>query len=399
MIVSLRTNVAWYVAAGLMVFACTWMGMSGAPVVFRHAVLPIGLVAAAILFAPRLRHAGPALALAAPALPALMLFFILVGIGGMANHGATFAAMSHDFWHADLPVAPDRRPVLPAIAWLLPPFPLLYAIVWYGGFMALFLAAWVYLGKQGLAPIERFSLLTASILAYLLIIPGYTEVLTFLVALLCWRAELTAAEKCVAAAVMIGGHEVAGAFALAFLAIEAPAADRRGWIGAAVYLYLIYIAGFVLAAGGGLGHDLLAATRPAAAHPETAWQLDMAHPWRCAIGILAAYKLSWMVVPVAVRVPKVRLHAVCVALALPLVFIAVDTSRIVQFGSLSLFAAVAGVWPRLHPRLRQSLTIGTLVLPSICEGTKAMPAWGKGAYAVYLLVAQHFGITLGGMAF
>ena len=72
-------------------------------------------------FAPRLRGVGPAAARAAPALPALMLFMVLVGSGGMVNHGAFFATMSHDFWHADLLVAPDRRPVLPAIAATLPP--------------------------------------------------------------------------------------------------------------------------------------------------------------------------------------------------------------------------------------------------------------------------------------
>jgi len=396
---SVRSSPSWYAAAGLLVFACTWMGQQGAAAALRHAAIPLVLIAAAALFAPRLRFAGAACTKAAPALPALMMFLILVGIGGMANHGATFAAMSHDFWHADLLIAPDRRPVLPAIAYTFPPFPFPYAIVWYGSFCALFLAAWRYLGEQGLTPLERFSLLTASILAYLLIIPGYTEVLTFLVALLCWRAELTTAEKCVAAAMMIGGHEVGGAFAIAFLAIEATPAERRAWIGVAIYLYAIYIAGFLLAAGGGLGHDLVAATRPAAAHPQTAWQLDLAHPWRCIIGIVAAYKLFWLLVPAALRVPRVRLHAACVALAVPLVFIAVDTSRIVQFGSLSLFAVVAGVWPRLNARLRQALTIGTLLLPSICEGTMAVPAWGKGLYAIYLLAAQCFGITLGGMAF
>jgi hypothetical protein len=396
---SVRSNPVWYAAAGLMVFVCTWMSEQGAPVVLRHAVIPLVLIAAALLFAPRLQFAGAACMKAAPALPALVMFLMLIGIGGMANHGAKFAAMSYDFWHADLLMAPDRRPVLPAIAYILPPFPFPYAIVWYAGFCALFLVAWGYLREQGLAPLEQFSLLTASILAYLLIIPGYTELITFLVALLCWRAELTTAEKCVAVAIMIGGHEVAGAFAIAFLAIEAAPADRRAWMGVAIYLYFIYIVGFILAAGGGLGHDLVAATRPAAAHPETAWQLDVAHPWRCIVGILAAYKLFWLILPAAFRVPRVRLHAACVALALPLVFVAVDTSRIVQFGSLSLFALVAGVWPRLHPRLRQSLTIGTLLLPSICEGTKAMPAWGKGLYAIYLFTAQRFGFTLGGMAF
>jgi hypothetical protein len=396
---SIRENPVWYVLAAVLVFACTWMG-PGAAISLRHFGIPFVLIAAGFLFAPRLRGMLPAAAHAAPALPALMLFMVLVGAGGMVNHGALFAAMSHDFWHADLLVAPDRRPVLPAIAATLPPWPFPYAVVWYGCFAGVFLAAWTYLAAQRMAAWERFSVLTASILAYLLIIPGYTEVLTFLVALLCWRAELTTAEKCIAAAVMIGGHEVAGAFALAFLAIEAAGADRRAWLGIGVFLYVVYAAGYAFSAGAGLMHDLGAATRPFAGHPMSAWQLDEAHPWRCLLGILAAFKLLWLLVPLGLLQPgRTRLHAACVVAALPLVLVAVDTSRIVQFATLSLFAMVAGIWPRLAPNAGRALALGTLVLPSICAGTPAIPAWGKGLYAIYALVAQHFGISLGGMAF
>jgi len=396
---SIRDNPAWYVLAALLVFACTWMGQ-GAAVNLRHYGIPTVLIAAACLFAPRVRGVRAAAAQAAPALPALILFMLLVGAGSVVNHGALFAAMSHDFWHADLLVAPDRRPVLSAIAATLPPWPMPYAVLWYGCFAGLFLAAWRYLAAQGLAVLERFSVLTASILAYLLIIPGYTEVLTFLVALLCWRAELTTAEKCVAASVMMGGHEVAGLFALAFLAIEAAGADRRAWLGVGVFLYAVYAAGYALSAGEGLMHDLSAATRPAAAHPMSAWQLDEAYPWRCVLGILAAFKLLWVLVPLGLSQPgRMRSHAACVAMSLPLVLVAVDTSRIVQFASLSLFAMVAGLWPLLAPNTGRALAIGTLVLPSICAGTKAVPAWGKGLYAIYALVAQRFGVSLGGMAF
>jgi hypothetical protein len=385
----------------VLVFACAWMGQTGAAVTFRHFGIPLCLVAAALLFAPRLRGSGLALMSVAPALPAAMLFMLLVGIGGMVNHGADFARMSHDFWHADVLVATDRRPVLPAIAYTLPPWPAPYAVLWYGGFLALFLTAWHKLGSRGLAPLERFALLTASILAYLLIIPGYTEVLTFLVALLCWRADLTTAEKCMAAAIMIGGHEVAGAFCLAFLAIEAEGTDRRAWIGTAVALYVVYAAGYALGAGAGLAHDITIAARPSAVHPMSAWQLDLAYPGRCILGILAAYKLYWLLVPAGLFVSdRTRLHAVCVLLALPLVLIAVDTSRIVQFASLSLFAVVAGTWPLVAPPLRRNLTYGTLVLPSLCAGTLAVPAWGKGVYIFYLWAAkQFFGVSLGGVAF
>jgi hypothetical protein len=61
---------------------------------------------------------------------------------------------------------------------------------------------------------------------------------------------------------------------------------------------------------------------------------------------------------------------------------------------------VAGTWPVVAPPLRRWLTYGTLLLPSICAGTLAVPAWGKGFYIIYLWAAkQFFGVSLGGVAF
>jgi hypothetical protein len=393
-----RSNPVWFGAGALAVFACSWMGQ-GAPAQLRHFYLPLFLLGAIALFAPRLRGARPVLARALVAAPALVMFTLLVGAGGMASHGALFAAMSHDFWHADLLVAPDRRPLLPVLAYILPPWPAPYAVVWYATFAALFLTAWDFLTARGLAPVERFALLTGSILAYLLIIPGYTEVLTFLVALLCWRAELTAAETCVAAAVMIGGHEVAGGFAIAFLAIESDRPQRLAWLGALVLLGAAWAAGYLLAAGSALSTTLDAAARPAAGYPLTAPQLVLAHPWRCLLGIAAAYKLTWLLLPAGLRRQgAARLHAVVVLLSLPLLLIATDTSRIVQFSSLSMLALAATVLAEMPPLGRRAFTALMILVPSICAGTNGIPAWGKGFYAVYLYFGQRFGISLGGVA-
>jgi hypothetical protein len=397
--IRVRTSPLWFATSALMVFACTWMGQGGAPVLLRHIAIPAILAASLALFAPRLRHAGPALARALPALIPLLLFMLLVGAGGMSSHGVLFAAMAHDFWHADLLVAPDRRPLLPALACMLPPWPAPYALVWYATFGALFVAAWRHLARRGLPPLARFALLTGSILAYLLIIPGYTEVLTFLVALLCWRTQLSNAEKCVAAALMIGGHEVAGGFAILFLAIDSAPDDRRAWLRVAAFLYTVYVAGYLLAAGPGIGRALDAAARPAAVTALTAPQLVALHPLRALFGIAAAYKAAWLLLPSARRRPApTRLHAYCVLLPLPLTLIATDTSRIVQFGSLSMLAAASAQWPELPRAAQRALIAAMLLLPSLYVSTNSIPGWGKGLYLLYLFAGKQEGVTLGGLA-
>jgi len=397
--IRLRTSPLWFASSAILVYACTWMGQGGPPVLLRHIAIPTLLAASLALFAPRLRHAGPALARAFPALIPLLLFMLLVGAGGMSSHGVLFAAMAHDFWHADLLVAPDRRPLLPALTYMLPPWPAPYAVMWYATFAAFFLVTWDHLARRDLPPLPRFALLTGSILAYLLIIPGYTEVLTFLVALLCWRAPLTTAEKCVAAALMIGGHEVAAGFAILFLAIESPPKDRRTWLRVAASLYAVYIAGYLLSAGTGLAHALDAAARPAAVTTLTSAQLAMLHPARCLLGMAAAYKLAWLLLPRAFgRAAPTKLHACCVLLPLPLTLIATDTSRIVQFGSLSMLAIGSALWSDLPRAARRAGIAAMLLLPSLYVSTNSIPGWGKGLYLLYLFAGQRAGLTLGGLA-
>jgi len=390
----------WGAAAAVMMLSCTWVGQGEASVALRHYGLPLGIIGAAVLFAPRLPGPRMLAGKAAAGLPALCLFILLIGAGGMVSHGSHFAAMADDFWHADLLRAPDRRPFLSAIVYLLPPWPAPYWIVWYVVFCAFFLVAWTHLGARAIAPLQRFALLTASIAAYLLILPGYTEVLTFLVALLCWRAKLSAGEKCMAGAAMIGGHEIAAGFALLFLAIEAEGKDRKAWLAVLAFLYAVYAAGYVLAAGSAFSHMLNAAARPDARYPLTAFQLVLLHPWRCVLGIAIAYKIAWLLLPAGLYdTPRTRLHAGCVVLALPLVLVASDTSRMVQFGSLSMLAVASAVWPGLSRWAGTAMTYGLLVIPSICVGSNGIPAWGKGLYAVYLLAAQSFGLVLGSIVF
>ena len=402
--ITLRQAPIW-LAATLLTLSCTWMAQTGQPVAVRHAAVPAALIIAALVFAPRPRNLKGFMAATAPALPWLMLFVLLVGAGGMVSHGAQFAAMSQDFWHSDILEAAHRRPVLPALAWLLQdpflqPWPAAYALVWYVTFAAAFLAAWHALASRDLPALDIFAILTGSIFAYLLILPGYTEALTYLIALLCWRATLSPAQKCLAAALMIGGHEVAGGFAVVFLAIEAAPADRRQWCGVLALLVGIYAVGYALSAGGSLARDLDSATRSSAFYPRTAWQMDLAQPGRCLLGIVLAYKLLWLIVPAGFRQGgRTPLHVGCILLAIPLVIVATDTTRVVQFASLSMFAVAASVWPRLAAARRRLLVAGMIVLPSLCEGTTGVPAWGKGLYAVYLFAAQKMGLSLGGMAF
>jgi hypothetical protein len=395
-----RLDFLWFAACAVLMLSCTWLSAGdGWLVEARRFVVPAFLVAA-IYSSRGARPVWPLVAGARRVLLPLVLFLALVGVGGMASHGAHFAAMADDYWHGDLTMAPDRRPVLPALAHLLPPFPLPYAVVWYGVFCLFFVAAWRFLGEQALSPLERFALLTASIAAYLLIVPGYSEAFCFLIALLCWRRDMTPVQICVAAATMIGTHEVAGAFCVLFLAVEADAGGRRAWLASLAGLGAIYVAGYVLTAGPGLGHALHAAVRPAASVPASAPALVVAHPLRFALGIFAAYKLFWMLLPAALRAGgRARLHAGCVMLTLPLALVATDTSRIVQFASLSMFALVAAGWPGLAGWARRAVTTGSLVLPSLYVATNVIPGWGKGFYAAYLLAGRGLGVTLGGMAF
>jgi len=85
-------------------------------------------------------------------------------------------------------------------------------------------------------------------------------------------------------------------------------------------------------------------------------------------------------------------------LPLPLTLIATDTSRIVQFGSLSMLAIGSALWSDLPRAARRAGIAAMLLLPSLYVSTNSIPGWGKGLYLLYLFAGQRAGLTLGGLA-
>jgi hypothetical protein len=169
--------------------------------------------------------------------------------------------------------------------------------------------------------------------------------------------------------------------AAAFLATESETGERRAWIRVFAILYLFYFVGYVINWGGAVQVALVQATRPTHLQQTSSWQWVRQHPWSWAAGIVFAYKVDWLLAVRAVRMGRrqaIRLAGVFATI--PLTFIATDTSRLVQFSSLSFLVMAADTVITLSPRRRFLLAWVNLAIPSLYIATNSAPVVGKGLY-------------------
>jgi hypothetical protein len=387
--------------AALFMLACNATARLGdAAIVFRH-VVGIVFVSGALLFLARHVLAPGRLAAlgraALSALPFAAVFVVIGGAGSLASHGRMFAIMAGDFWHGDPYFAFTRRPAVSAIAHVFGFSQSSYIFFWYALFFACLCVLQRLLAERGLSFWERLSILTSSIAAYLLIVPGYNEAFVFFCAAACWRHRLSLAEKLLVGALMLGAHEVATVFAAAFLIGEAEPQDRRGWLAAFGFLYAAYVLGYAINWGFDVQAGLTLAVKPTPKEAASSLQWVVQQKLRFVGGMLIAYKLLWLLVARAATTDRrQRYRVVCILATLPLTLVATDTSRLVQFGSLSFILLAADMLQHVRPVFRRLLVWANLAMPSLYIATNNVPAVGKGLYLLsvvaYMKAAPWLGL-------
>jgi hypothetical protein len=212
--------------------------------------------------------------------------------------------------------------------------------------------------------------------AYLLIVPGYNEVIVFLFGMIACRRRLTDPMKFILLSLMVGAHEIATTFVLAAIILQAKSTEeRRSWIMLGGLCFAAYAIGYALNWDLTLDTAFNTAYRPSPGSTETSFDWLAGHPWRAIAGIGVAYKLYWLVVVVAFWgwYGRQNLGAAALSLAsVPLILIATDVSRMVQFTSLSLFLLAPVILKQARPPLYIS--------------SNWVPMTGNGLYSLYALI-------------
>ena len=332
---------------------------------------------------------------AARSLPSFVALCLLIGVHGLVSNGVDYRSMASDYWDSDPFAATSRRIALPVAAHVLGLDGRWYIVFWYGLF---FLAAWASLRLLvglGLSRLEALSVATSSILAYALEGPGYGEVAVLLLGLCAMRFELGPTSKIVVAALMIATHETATAFAALAVILEADAEDRREWLVAFGCLYPAYVASYLVTWHADLVSALLRSVKANARAETTAAQLASYHPRVAALGAFLAYKLYWLPVVAGLRRKDSRTLAVLTLASLALVVVGTDTSRLVQYSSLSLYLTVTSELRHRPRAARRWLATANLLTPSLYVAVNAGLLWGPGLYALYLRAATDLGLPLG----
>jgi len=320
-----------------------------------------------------------------------LLVALLLQRPHVTSYGINFAQLTSNYWSADYTGERSillKRVAMPALAHLCGFSERTYFYFWFLIYLvALWLAVRWLMGK-GLTFLECLSLLTSSIFAYELIIPGYTEVLILALTLYCLQKSTGFLEKMVIFTLAMATHEIAASFIFISVIIGSPKRDREEWF--LIFPCIVLIDLFVTFISQVLQHG----ARPG----ETMivggllpYQYILQHPLNMLLGVFIAYKLYWLVVIRAWGLSSQRILAGAVLLSLPLIFLGIDTSRLIQFSSLGLFMLVPNVISKWSSQTRTFLALANLGIPSIYFGSMGAPVWGGGFYSIYLKVLQSLG--------
>jgi len=242
------------------------------------------------------------------------------------------------------------------------------------------------LTRSGLSFLETLSLLTATTFACQHLLGGYSEILILGLALYYLDRATRFGEKVVILSFALSIHEVAAvAFFLPVLLLGRKE-ERRDWCWILVVLLMIY-AGATLAlspfSSGGYEAERIAP------HGKTIWQWVSLQPLTFVLGLLVAYKLYWVAILSAITRRKYEIAALCALVGVPLTALALDTSRLVQFGSLGLMLLVPQIMKDWSSRARTALAAFNLLLPSFYAGLVVNVLLGNGVYAFCLkLISQ-----------
>ncbi len=315
----------------------------------------------------------------------------------VTSFGVNFAQLTSNYWSADYTDSHTvllKRVAMPALAHLCGFNEKTYFYFW---FLIYLVALWLavrWLMEKGLTFLECLSILTSSIFAFELIIPGYPEVLVLALALYCLQKSTGFLEKAVILTLALATHEIAAGFIFIGVIMGSPKKDREEWsmiFPCAILIDLVVtFISQVLQHGARPGETLLVGGM-------LPWQWMLRRPLCTVLGVFIAYKLYWLVVIRAWWRPSHRIGAGAVLLSLPLIFLGTDTSRLVQFSSLSLFMLVPNVISEWSSRTRLFLALANLGIPSIYLASNASPCWGWGLYSIYLKIFQSLGFQHGGI--
>jgi len=398
------TSFLYFVAAAGFVFACNITMVLGERMVLaKHHIGVIFFLLATTLFSRRISPTNLRRFLLnfkrwRSDIPLFILFWAIIGGNGLVSHGKWYAAMSADFWHFDPLVVLARRITVPGLAHMCGIGAVGYIYFWYIILFASFCLANKFFKERGLLWIERISLLTSSLFAYLFMAPGYVEVFVLLCGLYILIYPTTFAEKIVLAALMFGAHEVAALIIFLPIILESRDRERTEWTTIVVSLVAVYVLGYTYNWRGHVMATLSRAVQPAVDQGLSALDLVLQRPLFSLLAVLVAYKLYWAVILSNWfhTDAKQRMMTLCVLSCIPLVLIACDASRVVQFSTVAMFLIATYQLPQWSLGRRKLLAVANLMVPSFYVGTNCPALWGaNGAYSWYLKLGEMLGQNWG----
>lgn len=237
--------------------------------------------------------------------------------------------------------------------------------------------------KSPLSLLETVSLSTVCVVATQFQSPGYPESLVIVSALVMVTIPLNSFTRIAVALFALFVHE-SSALLFGAIALQYFTKEEKQLYAAAIFLYaLCWIASF------GFDIEQLLAVRNVGGMSGIDWLL--AHPFREVLGIVASYKMLWMILIIALRYFPAHIKSFLVLLLPGIIAsaIAVDTTRLLALSFLPfLFAMEYAKRYALLSSSRSVLLHGlNIIVPSVYVGLNSGIVFFNG---IYQLLYQGF---------
>lgn len=240
------------------------------------------------------------------------------------------------------------------------------------------------------------SLCTSSFVIFQFEIPGYPDILVFIFFILVMDSRLTSQAKLSLLIFALLTHESS---ALIALVLAWRYLQRKDFI---TYIGIVIVYGFLWFAASGFGVNPILASHAIAGQSGLTWLIQA--PLQEIIGILIAFKALWILLifgtVLALR-HKLFADAVliigCIAAALVMTAMGVDTSRLMGYAFPGLLVAISiikSIPSKISKQVFSIIFLANLGIPSFNSVLSSGIALPPGLYELlYYLLAKFFGIN------
>lgn len=315
--------------------------------------------------------------------------FFLIGAKKLGSMGISYGEISLDPFKQETGIY-YRRLFVPALSYFLHFNGFLYLLFSFSltYFLILTILIWFKLNNAHFKYWQLVSIFSSGYIFFQFKFPGYVDQLVLILAILTLLIPLSKYGRAACIAIMLSTHETAAfIIAIPLIFLVYPKSERR------IFLSVFFLYTFFYLANFGFDIKALISAQINVTTDKTSFDYFTESPFLLLSGVFFAYKFLWIFVFLAIcYLPKAESNKTFIT-SLTIVFfpflqlpLGVDTSRLIAFGSLGIFALIVHCHRYMTKRVFNGVLFLNLLFPSLYVGLNTGPIWPGGLYKIYRIL-------------